>query len=194
MEDYTPEQRDIMHRAWAQGWKEMSRRGADSIVFARAFARAGGMQMPGKTTSIDTRNHIATHVYRSLMDGRTSHSEKAQLQPHIHREVNRAMEAAFMFTGAQHPDVTAFRLVMADNIENRKACEEFLSCHPSALGIGIFPKTEPPVLPPCCDRAYWEVVFADELKPAAKNETAWITDSCYNGWLSRFMKLLRLIF
>lgn len=146
----------------------MAKRSADALVFADAFIKAGGIQIPG-IPAVDggTLRRIGSYVLMNLMEGsgaKLKYPEPEWFFDTLVREINRAHSEAYWFGAAMHPDTAGFRLVMYDNIVDMAGCKRFAECDNFGLGEGIFPKEEIVVLPACCDGAAFEVVFKDEIK------------------------------
>ncbi len=142
----------------------------EALVFIDAFTKAGGIQAPGRELSADTQRVIGSHVLMSL-DGRPSFMHEPEwMREVIYREMNRAHSEARLVSSLRHPEAVAMRLILAKNAPDpdEEGCRKLAETDSHGLGKGIFPKNLIIVLPTCCDRSYFEVVFRDELPGAAQ--------------------------
>ncbi len=66
MENYTPKQIFIIRNAIEQGRRAMAELGNNAAVFAEAFIKADGIQIPSKELEESTRQRINEYVLKSL--------------------------------------------------------------------------------------------------------------------------------
>lgn len=149
------------------GRAAISKRNIDAFVFADAFVKLGGIQVPGMPFIDEgTLRRIGSHVLANIIEGkgpRITPGEPDWFFDAMAREMNRSFSEAYWFSAAQHTDVVGFRLKIYENVADIEDCESFAKCDSFGLGAGIFPKDEIVILPTCCDRASFEVVFKDEI-------------------------------
>lgn len=146
----------------------MDKRGGDPLIFAAAFIKAGGLQVPGFNAPQPIKDRIGSCVLLSLAERwgpRYPFDDPQWAFDTVVRETNRALTETMMRGAEGHPDVAGFRIVIGENVVKRSGCELFARAVDFGLGPGIYPRDEIPILPACCDRAYLEIVFSDEITP-----------------------------
>jgi hypothetical protein len=136
--------------------------GEPVVAFIAAFAEAGGVQCPGRDLTEEETKRVAAHVVKSFRGRHSFHDEPEHVREVCYREINRAYSESNWFSAAQHADCVGFRLMVTDNAGDPAECRRIATID-LGLGPGIWPKNRVVVLPVCCDRTYWEAVFADEL-------------------------------
>lgn len=165
--DYTPAQRNAIKEAIRKTRAVLEKYGEGRLEprdFAQFFARYNGIHMPGRESDSSSSAEVAKGLMLGLRKSPNfDHRLDDALRAAIRREVNRAHQEIYWLSGAKHPDAVGFRILVEDNVDNRECCEQFAKGVDYGLGIGVFPKDEIVVLPVCCDRAYFEVVFSDEI-------------------------------
>lgn len=165
--DYTPAQREAIKEAIRKTRAVLEKYGEGRIEprdFAQFFARYNGIHIPGRESDSSSSTEVARGLILGLRKSpKFDHHLDDVLRAAIRREVNRAHQEIYWLSGAKHSDAVGFRMLLEDNVEHRECCERFVQSIDYGLGLGVFPKDEVAVLPPCCDRAYFEVVFSDEV-------------------------------
>lgn len=164
---WNDKQIDIIRSSVKAGRMEMKKSGISATIFAEVFIKSGGIQIPGMPDIEEAAlRRIGSHVLANIIEGkgpRITPGEPDWFFNAVAREMNRAGSEAYWFSAAKHPNTAGFRLKICHNVIDIDGCKRFVERDNFGLGAGVFPPDEIVVLPPCCDGAYFEVVFKDEL-------------------------------
>ncbi|MCB1859690.1 MAG: hypothetical protein KDI63_15560 [Gammaproteobacteria bacterium] len=160
--NYTPQQILSIRSAIREGRRALMQSDGHPRVFASAFIRAGGLQLPGAELDRETRLRLETHIMVNV-NGRESGGDETPLhRALIDREVHRIFNEADLLRAMMNPGLVGFRLVVDKTIPNWEFCERYAALDAFGLGPGVVPPHEILVLPPCCDRVRWEAVYENE--------------------------------
>lgn len=164
--EFTIEQRASIRRGIMAGRRDMKKRGSSALVFANAFVKARGVEVPGLQVDDGTKNRIGSYILLHVSNGSSislKYPEPEWFFDCVAREVNRAHSEAYWFSGMEHPDVVGYRMLIQDNVADMEKCAKIVACDNYGMGSGVFPKHEIVVLPPCCDGTSFLAVFSDEI-------------------------------
>ena len=170
--EYTPIQIERIKEGIWVGRAALRKRGISSMVFFDAFAKAGGMQVPGRESFDESHLRILSSIVLMWADKRDYRLLKNwnwitdEIVSVIHREECRSLMEASMFEASKHPDAYAWRFCYSSNSADPEACRRLVECDNFGLGNGLFPLDEPIVFQPRYDRSWIELVFRDEIVPA----------------------------
>ena len=152
---YTTPQIDAIRQALKSGRHAMMQSGESPRLFASAYIRAGGLQLPGGTLDPETLRRVESRIMVAVNGQRTEASESPAIEAMIAREIERIRGEVERFQLMMHPTLRGFRLEPADGMGDRDACQRFLDLDAYGLGRGVVPAHEIVVLPPCCDGVRW---------------------------------------
>ncbi|MCB1760232.1 MAG: hypothetical protein KDI68_10705 [Gammaproteobacteria bacterium] len=152
---YSTQQTEAIRQAIRAGRHALMQNGESPRMFAAAYIRAGGLQLPGGTLPSDTRRRVESRIMVAV-GGRSSDSrESAAIEALIAREIARILGEVQRFHLMMHPKLHGFRLEIPEHASQRKPCLRFLALDAYGLGPGVVPAHEIVVLPPCCDEVRW---------------------------------------
>lgn len=159
MPDYTPEQVDIIRNAVLMGREAVQRaQRDDTLVFARAFVRHGGVQIPGDVGGEPLRKRVADQLLESLRTGQATSDDT-----NVRREIKRCHTEARWASAAASDKVVGFHLTLGPMAAEIVACREFLG-QDYGLGAAVFPKERVVVLPSVCSDYQFVPVLEDEVE------------------------------
>lgn len=170
--EYTAAQIDRIKEGIKAGRAAMEKRGNYAMVFADAFCKAGGFQVPGFSQVSDAHLRVLGSILLMWLEGpdysllRNWRWINEAMTDALHREVNRTLQEVAMFGASNHPDAYAWRFIPSPNSVDKEACRRLAECDNYGLGIGLFPLDELLVFQPIYDRAYLELVYRDEVLQA----------------------------
>ncbi len=141
----------------------MAEIGNNAAVFAEAFIKAHGIQIPGRELDENTRQCLNEYVLKSLAGAPTFVHEPTWMIKLIGREIDRAHSEASQAALRDQDSVVGFNLAFSDQVTDKVFCMRIASTDLYGLGKGIFPKDEIVVLPPGCDQVWWEVVHHEQI-------------------------------
>ena len=155
MTDYTPEQLQHIRLAVGAGREAMRLAGRfEPLIFARAFAAAGGVQLPGKAGDAPS---LAARLIQALDRAETS------TDPLLTREIERARSEARWAALAEADDVVGFRMDLPPAAVLEPICRELMKAD-HGLGAAVFRKAEIVVLPAVCGSARFTPVHDHEIE------------------------------
>lgn len=157
-ERYSARQVFIIREAIAAGRAAMAEYGAEPLVFAGAFLDVDGAQVPGGELDAALRSRVNGQVLEALGGTPDGSAGPQWLHLLIGREVRRIRAEVEMFRARANPDVVGFRFRHAEDVAELAFCRSLAGHDLYGLGPGIIPRREIVVLPPGCDRVWWEPV------------------------------------
>ena len=161
-ENYTPQQIVVIQYAIKRGRQALMRCDEHPRIFASAFIRAGGLQLPGNELDREIRRRMEIHIM-TIINGRHSKIKEGLLiLVAIHREVARIFGEVERFQAMKHPHLVGYHLVIDDKVADHVLCKRYTSFDAFGLGPGVIPPHEIVVLPPCCDGIDWKPVYKSE--------------------------------
>ena len=159
MAEYTPEQVRAVRDAVAQGREAMHRaKRYDPVVFAQAYIRHGGVQIPGVPNAAALSQRIAKQLLTSLKCGNPIGDDE-----HLRRELKRVHTEVRWTTLAQSEKIVGFYLKLGPAAELEPTCRQLLG-EDSGLGAAVFPKTRIVVVPAACSDYEFIPVLEDEIE------------------------------
>lgn len=168
--EYTPVQIERVRLGIRAGREAMKKRGAYLMVFADAFAKAGGMQVPGRENIPEEHLRVLGSIVLMWTEKTDYDLVKTwrwisdDMVSALHREINRAHQEVGMFNASSHPDAYGWRFGYSENSADPEACKRLAECDNFGLGQGVFPLDEPLVLQPMYDRSFLDLVYRDEVE------------------------------
>lgn len=130
-------------------------------IFASAFFRADGLQIPGEELNPETRRRIESIIMVNLNGRDSVAGEERRVRATVSRELARIQDEMARFTTMQHPDLVGYRMVL-DGVNDREQCQRYAAVDVFGLGAGVVPPHEIVVLPPCCDGIRWLALYEQE--------------------------------
>ena len=162
MDNFTPIQILTIRQAVQAGRDAMAILGNHSLIFAKAFLEADGLQAPGRVLDNETRQQLGRDVIALLGGQPVCLDDEDEFQNIVLREMNRAQTEARLADYRNQTSVLGFAVNFPDENERHPFCNHVVSIDLYGLGNGVFPKNEIVVLPPDCDQGWWEVVYRDQ--------------------------------
>lgn len=161
-ENYTPQQIVVIQAAIKRGRQALMRCDEHPRIFASAFIRAGGLQLPGNKLDREIRRRMEIHIMTSINGRHSKIKEGPRIRAAIHREVARIFSEAERFQAMKHPHLVGYHLVIDDQVADHVLCKRYTNFDAFGLGPGVVPPHEIVVLPPCCDGINWKPVYKTE--------------------------------
>lgn len=158
---YTTQQVTAIRSAVQAGRRALMHGEVQARLFASAFFRAGGLQLPGGELDRETRRRMESHIMVNLNGRDSGADEEPVIRAAIHRELARIHEETERFLAMQQPHLLGYRMIL-NRVANRSECQRYAAADVFGLGPGVVPAHEIVVLPPCCDGVRWQPVFEDE--------------------------------
>ena len=160
--NYTPQQVSAIREAIRKGREAFVRNDQHPRIFASAFIRAGGLQLPGEELDHETRRRIEIHIMANINGRFSGADEPPRIRAAIKREVTRIYDEVERFRATMHYHLVGFQLTIDKRVANRACCEPYTKPDAYGLGPGVIPPQEIVVLPPCCDGIHWKPIFEEE--------------------------------
>ena len=158
-DSFSIEQIAAIRDALKQGRQALAKGKVNAQVFASAYIRAGGLQLPGETLDRDTRRRMESHVLATITGRVSGTKEQPRVGRAIQREVERILSEVECFKAMINPDLVGYRLVFDEHSSYSTICKRYATLDAFGLGPGVIPPHEIVVLPPSCDGARWEAVY-----------------------------------
>ncbi len=159
MNNFTPEQSAHIRAAIQAGRQALSIGERSPGIFAAAFLRAGGLQLPGEELDPETRRRAEGRIMAIVNRRGSNQPEPKPIQAMIEREVARIHDEFDRFQTSVNPDLVGYRLRIGRDVADPAACLRFTQVDLFGMGPGTIPPGEIVVLPPCCDGALWEPIY-----------------------------------
>ena len=160
-QNFTTQQVAAIRVAVQAGRRALMNGEAQARVFANAFFRAGGLQLPGSELDREARRRIESHIMVNLNGRDSGADEKPQIRAAVRREMNRIHDEVERFLAMQQPHLLGYRMIL-DRAANLSDCRRYAVVDVFGLGPGIVPAHEIVILPPCCDGIRWQPLYEGE--------------------------------
>jgi hypothetical protein len=161
-DNYTPQQVQAIREAIRKGREAFIRNDEHPRIFASAFIRAGGLQLPGEELDPETRLRMEIHVMANINGRYSGADEPPRIRAAIKREVTRIYDEVERFRLTLHAHVLGFQLKIDRRVAHRGCCKRYTKLDAYGLGPGVIPPQEIVVLPPCCDGIHWIPIYEQE--------------------------------
>jgi len=162
--NYTPQQIVAIRNAISRGRQALMQCDEHPRIFASAFIRAEGLQLPGEDLDRETRRRMEIHIMAAINERHGGIEEEPRISAAIHREVTRILSEAERFQVMKNPQLVGYHLVIDDQVADKVRCKHFTNIDVFGLGPGVVPPHEVVVLPPCCDGIQWKLVYETDLQ------------------------------
>ena len=159
--NYTTQQVATIRAAIKAGRDALVHGEARARVFASAFFRADGLQLPGGELDKETRRRIESHIMVNINGRDSGAGEEPAIRATILRELARIHNETERFLAMQQPHLLGYQMVL-DRVAKRVDCKRYAAVDMFGLGAGVVPAHEIVVLPPCCDGVRWQPIYEDE--------------------------------
>ena len=167
-ENYTPRQIAAIQNAIGRGRQSLMQCDEHPRIFANAFIRAEGLQLPGEDLDRETRRRMEIHIMAAINERHSEIEEEPRISAAIHREITRILGESERFQMMKNPYLVGYHLVIDDQVADKCCCKYFTSIDVFGLGPGVVPPHEIVVLPPCCDGIQWKPVYETEKGEKSK--------------------------
>ena len=161
-ENYTTQQISVIQDAIRKGRQALMRCDEHPRIFASAFIRAGGLNLPGNDLDRETRRRMEIHIMASINGRHRKIEEGPRIREAIHREVARIFGEFERFQVMKQPHLVGYHLSIDDQVAEHVLCKRYTRFDAFGIGPGVVPPHEIVVLPPCCDGIHWKPVYKTE--------------------------------
>jgi len=159
--NYDTQQVATIRTAIEAGRRAMRHGEPSARIFASAFFRAGGLQLPGEELARETRRRMESLIMVSLGGRSISMHEGPGIRAAISRELSRIHDEVGRFQAMQQPHLLGYRAVL-DGVADADLCRRYTAVDAFGMGAGVVPAHEIVVLPPCCDNISWQPLYEEE--------------------------------
>ena len=129
----------------------------DTLTFAEAFIRSGGIQIPGRPWDPQS-DHIGALLVMALRGCESFECDDRDVLGVVERERTRAESETSLVRAYHDPRVTAYRVEAPMRGSAGARCRLYVARDMFGLGAGLVPLSEVVVLPPCCDAWRYRVI------------------------------------
>ena len=162
-ENYTAQQIVVIQNAIRRGRRALMQRDDHPKIFASAFLRADGLQLPGEDLDRETRRRMEIYIMAAINKRLGEIEEEPRISAAIHREVTRILGETERFQVMKNPELLGYQFVIDNQVADNVRCRYFTRIDLFGLGPGVVPPHEVVVLPPCCDGIQWKPVYETDL-------------------------------
>lgn len=162
-ENYTAQQIVVIQNAIRKGRRALMKRDDHPKIFASAFLRANGLQLPGEDLDEETRRRMEIYIMAAINERLGEIEEEPRISAAIHREVTRIFGETERFQVMKNPELLGYQFVIDGRVADNVRCKHFTRINLFGLGPGVVPPNEVVVLPPCCDGIQWKPVYETDL-------------------------------
>ena len=119
--NYDTQQVATIRTAIEAGRRAMRHGEPSARIFASAFFRAGGLQLPGEELDRETRRRMESLIMVSLAGRSNSMHEEPRIRAAISRELSRIHDEVGRFQAMQQPHLLGYRAVL-DGVADADLC------------------------------------------------------------------------